>query len=289
MKIDELPQIKEVLQKSNLIARKSLSQNFLFDLNLTVKIANLNGSLVNSTVLEIGPGPGALTRALLVSGVKKVIAIEKDKNFIPILKEIEKVYPNRLEIIEQDALTFDIENLNHISNLKIISNLPYNIGTKLLINWLQPKTWPPIWKDMTLMFQKEVANRIVATHGTKTYGRLSILAQWRSSVKISMNLPPEAFRPIPKVHSSVVSVFANDRPKFAANPLILERIVKSGFNQRRKMLRSSLKKDNLNIEKILKSSGIKSTLRAENLSISDWCNLARIIENYEKGQTSSLK
>jgi 16S rRNA (adenine1518-N6/adenine1519-N6)-dimethyltransferase len=283
MKIDELPQIKEVLQKSNLLAKKSLSQNFLFDLNLTVKIANLNGSLVNSTVLEIGPGPGALTRALLASGVKKVIAIEKDKNFIPILKEIEKVYPNRLEIIEQDALTFDIENLNHISNLKIISNLPYNIGTKLLINWLQPKTWPPIWRDMTLMFQKEVANRIVATHGTKTYGRLSILAQWRSSVKISMNLPPEAFRPIPKVHSSVVSIFANDRPKFAANPLILERIVKSGFNQRRKMLRSSLKKDNLNIEKILKSSGIKSTLRAENLSISDWCNLARIIENYEKG------
>ena len=283
MKIDELPQIKEVLQKSNLLAKKSLSQNFLFDLNLTVKIANLNGSLVNSTVLEIGPGPGALTRALLASGVKKVIAIEKDKNFIPILKEIEKVYPNRLEIIEQDALTFDIENLNHISNLKIISNLPYNIGTKLLINWLQPKTWPPIWRDMTLMFQKEVANRIVATHGTKTYGRLSILAQWRSSVKISMNLPPEAFRPIPKVHSSVVSIFANDRPKFAANPLILEKIVKSGFNQRRKMLRSSLKKDNLNIEKILKSSGIKSTLRAENLSISDWCNLARIIENYEKG------
>jgi 16S rRNA (adenine1518-N6/adenine1519-N6)-dimethyltransferase len=283
MKIDELPQIKEVLQKSNLLAKKSLSQNFLFDLNLTVKIANLNGSLVNSTVLEIGPGPGALTRALLASGVEKVIAIEKDKNFIPILKEIEKVYPNRLEIIEQDALTFDIENLNHISNLKIISNLPYNIGTKLLINWLQPKTWPPIWRDMTLMFQKEVANRIVATHGTKTYGRLSILAQWRSSVKISMNLPPEAFRPIPKVHSSVVSIFANDRPKFAANPLILERIVKSGFNQRRKMLRSSLKKDNLNIEKILKSSGIKSTLRAENLSISDWCNLARIIENYEKG------
>lgn len=283
MKIDELPQIKEVLQKSNLLAKKSLSQNFLFDLNLTVKIANLNGSLVNSTVLEIGPGPGALTRALLASGVEKVIAIEKDKNFIPILKEIEKVYPNRLEIIEQDALTFDIENLNHISNLKIISNLPYNIGTKLLINWLQPKTWPPIWRDMTLMFQKEVANRIVATHGTKTYGRLSILAQWRSSVKISMNLPPEAFRPIPKVHSSVVSIFANDRPKFAANPLILEKIVKSGFNQRRKMLRSSLKKDNLNIEKILKSSGIKSTLRAENLSISDWCNLARIIENYEKG------
>ncbi len=283
MKIDELPQIKEVLQKSNLLAKKSLSQNFLFDLNLTVKIANLNGSLVNSTVLEIGPGPGALTRALLASGVEKVIAIEKDKNFIPILKEIEKAYPNRLEIIEQDALTFDIENLNHISNLKIISNLPYNIGTKLLINWLQPKTWPPIWRDMTLMFQKEVANRIVATHGTKTYGRLSILAQWRSSVKISMNLPPEAFRPIPKVHSSVVSIFANDRPKFAANPLILERIVKSGFNQRRKMLRSSLKKDNLNIEKILKSSGIKSTLRAENLSISDWCNLARIIENYEKG------
>ena len=282
MRIDELPQIREVLQKSNLIAKKSLSQNFLFDLNLTQKIANLNGSLINSTVLEIGPGPGALTRALLASGVKKVIAIEKDKNFIPILKDIEKVYPNRLEIIEQDALTFNLESLNHISNLKIISNLPYNIGTKLLINWLQPKIWPPIWRDMTLMFQKEVANRIVATHGTKAYGRLSILAQWRCSVKISMNLPPEAFRPVPKVYSSVVSIFANDRPQFTANPLILEKIVKSGFNQRRKMLRSSLKKDNLNIEKILLSSGIKSTLRAENLTISDWCNLARTIENYEK-------
>ena len=282
MKIDELPQIKEVLQKSNLIAKKSLSQNFLFDLNLTVKIANLNGSLVNSTVLEIGPGPGALTRALLASGVEKVIAIEKDKNFIPILREIEKVYPNRLEIIEQDALTFNMENLNHISNLKIISNLPYNIGTKLLINWLQPKTWPPIWRDMTLMFQKEVAHRLVATHGTKAYGRLSILAQWRCSVKISMNLPPEAFRPIPKVYSSVVSFFANDRPKFSANPLILERIVKAGFNQRRKMLRSSLKRENLNFETILKSSGINSTLRAENLSISDWCNLAKIIEDSEK-------
>lgn len=282
MSIDNLPQIKEVLEQSCLVAKKSLGQNFLFDLNLTTKIANLNGSLINSTVLEIGPGPGALTRALLASGAKKVIVIEKDKKFIPILKDIEKVYPKRLEIIEQDALTFDLQDLKHISNLKIISNLPYNVGTKLLINWLQPKIWPPIWKDMTLMFQKEVANRIVATHGTKAYGRLSILAQWRCSVKISMNLPPEAFRPIPKVYSSVVSFFANDRPKFPANPLILERIVKAGFNQRRKMLRSSLKSENLNFETILKSSGINSTLRAENLSISDWCNLAKIIEDYEK-------
>jgi len=282
MKIDELPSIKYILEQSNLFAKKSLGQNFIHDLNLALKIANLNGSLTNSIVLEIGPGPGALTRALLASGAKKVIVIEKDKKFIPILNNIANVYPERLEIIEQDALSFDIENLRNLPNLKIISNLPYNIGTKLLVNWLQPRIWPPIWKDMTLMFQKEVANRIAANHGTKEYGRLSVLSQWRNTVKISMNLPPDVFRPIPKVHSAVVSIFAQKNPKLIANPSILEKIVKSGFNQRRKMLRSSLKNESSDIEDVLKASNINSTLRAENLTISDWCRLARELENSKK-------
>lgn len=280
MKINKLPSINELVHKHKLQPKKSLGQNFLYDLNLTQKIANINGSLDDSVVLEVGAGPGALTRSILSSGARKVIALERDKECIPILQELAKYSNDRLKIIHQDALNFDINSLKEGSKIRIISNLPYNIGTELLVNWLRPASWPPIWTNMTLMFQKEVANRIVATPGSKAYGRLSILSQWRSSAKIAMHLPPEAFRPIPKVHSSVVSLTADPTPKYYANPLVLEKIVKQGFNQRRKMLKSSLKSLHPNLERLLCKANIDSTLRAENLAIADWCKLANLIEKY---------
>lgn len=278
MNINKLPSISDLVYKYNLQPKKSLGQNFLYDLNLTQKIANINGSLEGSVVLEVGAGPGALTRSILASGAKKVIAIEKDRECIPILQELAKLANGRLEIIQQDALNFDINCLKDRQKIRIVSNLPYNIGTELLVKWLRPEIWPPIWTDMTLMFQKEVANRIVAKPGSKTYGRLSILSQWRSTVKIAMHLSPEAFRPIPKVHSSVVTITANLAPKFHANPLILEQIVKQGFNQRRKMLRSSLRSLHPKVEQLLCKANINPKLRAENITIAKWCELANLIE-----------
>lgn len=278
MNINKLPSINELIYKYKLQPKKSLGQNFLYDLNLTQKIANINGSLEGAVVLEVGAGPGALTRSILESGAKKVIAIEKDKECIPILQELAKFANGRLIIIQQDALSFDINCLKERNKIRIISNLPYNIGTELLVNWLRPEIWPPIWADMTLMFQKEVANRIVAKPGSKAYGRLSILSQWRSSVKIAMHLSPEVFRPSPLVHSSVVTFNANPAPKYYANPSVLEKIVKQGFNQRRKMLRSSLRSLHPRLEQLLFEANISPELRAENLTIADWCELAKVIE-----------
>lgn len=278
MQIDKLPPLRDVISHYDLEAKKSLGQNFLHDLNLTSKIALLSGPLNNSTVLEIGAGPGALTRGLLASGAKKVIAIERDKRCIPPLVDISNFYGGKLEILEIDALKYELTDIKETKNLKIISNLPYNIGTELLVKWLTPEIWPPIWNDMTLMFQKEVAERIVAQPGTKAYGRLSVLAQWRSDVKIEMTVTPEAFRPKPKVHSSVVCIKATKKPKYYANQKILENLVKAGFGQRRKMIRSSLKTFNANITKYLLLAGVSPTMRAENLSIADWCFLAELIE-----------
>ena len=278
MQIDELPPLRDVILKYDLEAKKSLGQNFLHDLNLTSKIALLNGPIENSTILEIGAGPGALTRGLLASGAKKVIAIERDKRCIPALIDIANYHDGKLEILERDALKFDLNEIIDFENLKIISNLPYNIGTELLVQWLTPITWPPKWKDMTLMFQKEVADRIVAKPSTKAYGRLSVLAQWRCNTDIRMTVSPEAFRPKPKVQSAVVSIKALDAPKYYANQIILEKLVKAGFGQRRKMIRSSLKSLDVNINGHLKDVDLKPTLRAENLTVSDWCRLAEQVE-----------
>jgi 16S rRNA (adenine1518-N6/adenine1519-N6)-dimethyltransferase len=278
MQIDELPPLRDVILKYNLEAKKSLGQNFLHDLNLTSKIALLSGSIENSTILEIGAGPGALTRGLLASGAKKVIALERDKRCIPALMDIADYYNGKLEILERDALKFDLNEIKDLGSLKIISNLPYNIGTELLVKWLTPIIWPPKWEDMTLMFQKEVADRIVAIPGTKAYGRLSILTQWRCDANIRMTVSPDAFRPKPKVQSAVVSIKALNTPKFYAKQTILEKLVKAGFGQRRKMIRSSLKSFDVNINTYLQNVDLKPTLRAENLTVSDWCRLAEQIE-----------
>lgn len=272
--IDALPPLREVISKYELSARKSLGQNFLLDLNLTAKIARQAGDLSICDVLEIGPGPGGLTRGLLAEGARRVLAIEKDDRCIPALQEISEAYPNKLEVILGDAL--DIDALTHLTPpIRVAANLPYNVGTELLVRWLTPKVWPPFWQSLTLMFQKEVAERIVATPGNKAYGRLAVLAQWRSDAKIVINLPPEAFSPPPKVSSAVVHLTALKEPRFEANAEVLSRVVAAAFNQRRKMLRASLKSVAPDIEDRLMAAGLKPTDRAEQISVEGFCALAR--------------
>ena len=274
MQIDQLPPLHDVISTHSLNAKKSLGQNFLLDLNLTAKIARLAGDLEGYDVLEVGPGPGGLTRGLLASGARRVIALEKDPRCIPALNEIAEVYPGQLGIFNADALDFDVRS--HLTvPIRIVANLPYNVGTALLIRWLTPKDWPPFWSTLTLMFQKEVAERIIATPGSKSYGRLAILAQWKSNPKIMMELPPEAFTPPPKVHSAVVHFDALPEPRFPAPAGLLTSTVAMAFNQRRKMLRSSLKSASPNIENVLRDAGIEPTARAEEISLEGFCALAR--------------
>lgn len=274
MQIDQLPPLHDVISTHSLNAKKSLGQNFLLDLNLTAKIARLAGDLEGYDVLEVGPGPGGLTRGLLASGARRVIALEKDPRCIPALNEIAEVYPGQLVIFNADALDFDVRS--HLTvPIRIVANLPYNVGTELLIRWLTPKDWPPFWSTLTLMFQKEVAERIIATPGSKSYGRLAILAQWKSNPKIMMELPPEAFTPPPKVHSAVVHFDALPEPRFPAPAGLLTSTVAMAFNQRRKMLRSSLKSASPNIENVLRDAGIEPTARAEEISLEGFCALAR--------------
>ena len=272
--IDALPPLREIISKYELSARKSLGQNFLLDLNLTAKIARQAGDLSICDVLEIGPGPGGLTRGLLAEGARRVLAIEKDDRCIPALQEISEAYPNKLEVLLGDAL--EIDALAHLTPpIRVAANLPYNVGTELLVRWLTPKVWPPFWQSLTLMFQKEVAERIVATPGNKAYGRLAVLAQWRSDAKIVINLPPEAFSPPPKVSSAVVHLTALKEPRFEANAEVLSRVVAAAFNQRRKMLRASLKSVAPDIEDRLMAAGLKPTDRAEQISVEGFCALAR--------------
>ena len=274
MQIDRLPPLRDVISTHSLNAKKSLGQNFLLDLNLTAKIARLAGDLEGYDILEVGPGPGGLTRGLLASGARRVVALEKDPRCIPALNEIAEVYPGQLDIFNADALNFDIRS--HLTvPIRIVANLPYNVGTELLIRWLTPKGWPPFWNTLTLMFQKEVAERIIATPGSKSYGRLAILAQWKSNPKIMMELPPEAFTPPPKVHSAVVHFDALPEPRFPAPAGLLTSTVAMAFNQRRKMLRSSLKSASPNIENILREAGLEPTARAEEISLEGFCALAR--------------
>jgi len=272
--IDELPPLRDVIATHALAAKKSLGQNFLLDLNLTAKIARLAGDLTNADVLEIGPGPGGLTRGLLAEGARRVLAIEKDPRCMPALAEIAAAYPDRLLAINGDALT--VNPLTHLSPpIKIAANLPYNVGTELLVRWLTPPEWPPYWESLTLMFQREVAQRIVAGPGTKAYGRLALLAQWRTDPKIVMDLPPEAFSPPPKVNSAVVHLTALPAPRYPADPGTLNKVVAAAFNQRRKMLRSALKSLHPQIEDHLNAAGIKPTERAEQVDLEAFCALAR--------------
>ncbi len=272
--IDTLPPLRDVIETHGIAARKSLGQNFLLDLNLTAKIARQAGDLKECDVLEIGPGPGGLTRGLLAEGARRVLAIEKDQRCMSALADISDAYPGRLEVINGDAL--EIDPLAHLNApIRVAANLPYNVGTELLVRWLTPKTWPPFWQSLTLMFQKEVAERIVAQPGSKAYGRLAILAQWRTNARIVLHLPPGAFTPPPKVSSAVVHLQALEQPRFEADAAVLSRVVATAFNQRRKMLRSSLKSLGPDMEDRLVAAGIKPTDRAEVVPLEAFCALAR--------------
>ncbi len=275
--IDGLPPLREVIRAHDLVAKKQLGQNFLLDLNLTAKIARSAGDLTGCDVLEVGPGPGGLTRGLLAEGARRVVAVEKDARCLPALAEIAAAYPGRLEVLHGDALDLDLAR--HLTApVKIVANLPYNVGTELLIRWLSPPVWPPMWSSLTLMFQKEVAERIVAKPRGDHYGRLALLAQWRCNAAIVMTLPPEAFTPAPKVHSAVVHLTALPYPRFPCDFNMLQRVTAMAFNQRRKMLRSSLKALKPGIDAILEGVGIPPTARAEEIALEQFCALARAVQ-----------
>ena len=274
--MDNLPPLKDVISKYEIRAKKSLGQNFLLDLNLTSKIARYAGNLEQSDVLEIGPGPGGLTRSLLNEGARQVVSIEKDNRCMAALEEIQSLFPGRLRLLQGDALSMNVTQ--YLTDpIKIIANLPYNIGTELLVRWLNSKNWPSFWQSMTLMFQKEVANRIVARPGSKAYGRLSVMSQWRCNTKIAFNIPATAFTPPPKVESAVVHFEALNEPKFPAEVDKLEFVVSKAFNQRRKMLRGALKGHFINVEDGLFSIGVLPTKRAENITVQEYCAMSQIL------------
>ena len=272
--IDDLPPLRAVIARHDLRAKKALGQNFLLDLNLTARIARAAGDLRDCDVLEVGPGPGGLTRGLLAEGARHVLAIEKDARCLPALAEIAEAFPGRLSVVQGDALKID--PLAYLKPpIRVVANLPYNVGTELLVRWLIPPAWPPFWQSLTLMFQREVAERIVAQPGSKAYGRLALLAQWRAQARIVLTLPPEAFSPPPKVSSAVVHLAALPRPRFPADPAVLERLVAAAFNQRRKMLRAALRGLDGRIEARLQRLGIAPTARAEEIGLEAFCLLAR--------------
>ena len=272
--IDDLPPLREVIREYSLSARKSLGQNFLLDLNLTARIARAAGPLEGATVIEVGPGPGGLTRALLALGAAHVIAVEHDERAIPALEAIARKYPGRLEIVCADALTFDPKPYLGSTKAKIVANLPYNIATNLLIGWLSIEPWPPWYDMMVLMFQREVAERIVAREDEEAYGRLGVLANWRAETKILFDISPAAFVPQPKVTSSVVRLVPRDKPE-PCDRRALEQVAAAAFNQRRKMLRQSLKSLPADPLKLLAAADIDPTRRAETVSISGFVAMAR--------------
>jgi 16S rRNA (adenine1518-N6/adenine1519-N6)-dimethyltransferase len=272
---DGLPPLREVIRRHGLIAKKSLGQNFLFDLNLTARIARAAAPLAGATVLEIGPGPGGLTRALLSEGAARVIAVERDDRAIDALREIESRYPGRLDIVSADALAFDPRT--HAERLRIVANLPYNIATVLLIGWVSVEPWPPWWDVAVLMFQREVAERIVAQPGTKAYGRLSILVQWRCEARILFDVNAAAFVPPPKVTSSVLRIEPRSEPERCERPL-LEAVTQAAFGQRRKMLRQSLRGLGVDAAALLSESGLEPTQRAEDVPVTGFVALARTLK-----------
>ena len=271
---DKLPPLREVIAAHGLAAKKSLGQNFLFDLNLTRKIARAAGANEGGVFYEVGPGPGGLTRALLSEGAEKVIAVERDTRCLPALEEIARAWPGKLEIISADALELD-ESAVLPKGVRVAANLPYNVGTALLIKWLTAEQWPPLWASLTLMFQKEVAQRITAGPGGEHYGRLSVLAQWRCTAKILFDVNRGAFVPPPSVTSAIVRLEPRAQPLAPANLSDLEKVTAAAFGQRRKMLRQSLKP--LGGETLLARAGIDPTARPEDLKIEQFAALARAL------------
>ncbi|MGY8986479.1 MAG: 16S rRNA (adenine(1518)-N(6)/adenine(1519)-N(6))-dimethyltransferase RsmA [Sphingomonadales bacterium] len=275
-----LPPLGEIIKNNGLRANKSFGQNFLLDLNITRKIARSIPNIQNSIIYEVGPGPGGLTRALLMEGASQVFAVEKDPRFIETLNEISKAFDNKLTFKNEDAISINESEFigKRSQNIHIAANLPYNIGTFLLIKWLTTNAWPPFYSSLTLMFQKEVAERITAKTGSKSYGRLSVLSNWRAETKVLFDLPSRAFTPAPKVTSSVVQIIPKKPILETLNGSVLERVVKKAFGQRRKMLRSSLKGISPYLIKNLNKVGISETARAEEVSIEKFCELALVFQ-----------
>jgi len=273
--IDDLPPLREVIRRHGLRAKKSLGQNFLLDLNLTARIARAAGPLDGVEVVEIGAGPGGLTRALLAAGARRVIAVERDDRAIAALAEIAAHYPGRLEVVAGDALDFDPRRLIG-APARVVANLPYNIATALLVSWLTLEPWPPWYDRLVLMFQREVAERIVAAPGSKSYGRLSVLVGWRCEARILFDVAGSAFVPPPKVTSSLVEVVPRARP-LACERRALERVTEAAFGQRRKMLRQSLKSLGADTSALLEAAAIEPTARAEDIPVEGFVALARAL------------
>ena len=275
--LDDLPPLRDVIRRHDLSARKSLGQNFLLDLNLTARIARASGELEGATAVEIGPGPGGLTRALLALGAARVIAVEKDSRAVAALSEIAERYPGKLDIIEGDALKTDFPALLGGAPARIVANLPYNVGTTLLVGWLTGEAWPPWWQSLTLMFQREVAERIVANQGDDAYGRLGVLTGWRTKARILFDVPPSAFVPPPKITSSVVHLVPREKP-LPCPVRALEAVTQAAFGQRRKMLRQSLKGVFRDPSAALESVGVAPTARAEEIGIPGFAALAQALD-----------
>jgi 16S rRNA (adenine1518-N6/adenine1519-N6)-dimethyltransferase len=273
---DSLPPLREVIRRHGLIAKKSLGQNFLFDLNLAGRIARAAGPLAGVTVFEVGPGPGGLTRALLALGAGRVIAVERDERAIAALQEIAALYPDRLTIVAADALTFDPKPHLSAGPVRIIANLPYNIATALLVNWVSVEPWPPWYDSAVLMFQREVAERIVAASGSKTYGRLSVLVQWRCEARILFDVNASAFVPPPKVKSSLLHIVPRPEP-LTCDRKLLETVTLAAFGQRRKMLRQSLRSLGVDAPVLLAKAGLDPTARAEDIPVFGFVALARAL------------
>ena len=275
---DGLPPLRDVIRASGLSAKKSLGQNFLLDFNLTRRIARAAGPLEGATIVEIGPGPGGLTRALLIEGASRIVAVEKDERCLTALRDIAALYPGRLDVIAADAREVDCAALRLPSPARIVANLPYSVGTPLLIGWLKSDPWPPWFDRLVLMFQREVADRIVAKPRTKDYGRLAVLCQWRTHPRILFTIPAEAFTPRPKVDSALVELVPRETPKASCDVQRLERVTTAAFGQRRKMLRSSLRQLTPDSETVLASLGIEPTARAEELGVTDFCRIANALQ-----------
>ncbi len=270
---DGLPPLRDVIRRHGLIARKSLGQNFLLDLNLAARIGRAAGELTGVTVLEIGSGPGGLTRALLALGAARVIAVERDVRAIAALQEIADHYPGRVDIVMADALSFDPRAHLDGSPVRIVANLPYNIATALLVSWVSIEPWPPWYETAILMFQREVAERVVAAPGSKSYGRLSVLVQWRCEARIVFDVNPSAFVPPPKVTSSLVRLLPRAAP-LACDRALLEAVTQAAFGQRRKMLRQSLRTLGADVSALLSTAGLSPTARAEDISVAGFVSLA---------------